>query len=138
MAQLRIRLDAARRFIAVDYRQLDIHQDQVRTMLGGHRDAFLAVDRLDQIKPGTGQEIAQDAAIVLHVLDDQNPFAHAVGLCSVTRIGRTMLKVEPAPSAECTSMCPPCKPTRRRAIDRPSPVPPFWRVLLLSTCWNSS
>ena len=33
---------------------------------------------------------------------------------------------------------PPCISTMRLEIAKPKPVPPFWRVLLLSTCWNSS
>ena len=35
-------------------------------------------------------------------------------------------------------MRPPCSSTILREIDRPRPVPPFLRVLVLSTCWNSS
>ena len=35
-------------------------------------------------------------------------------------------------------MRPPCSSTIFFAIASPSPVPPFLRVLELSTCWNSS
>src|SRR5262249_35796844 len=139
IAQPGIGLDPAGRVIAVDYRQLDVHQDEIRVVLLRHGDAFLAIDRFDQLEAGTGQQIAEDAAIVLHVLDHENTLAHAAGLCcSVTRTGSTMLKVEPTPSDDCTSMWPPCSLTSRRAIERPSPVPPFCRVMLLSTCWHSS
>jgi hypothetical protein len=52
--------------------------------------------------------------------------------------GIEILKVAPLPSSDSTVMPPPCSSTMRREIDRPSPVPPFLRVLVLSTCWNSS
>ena len=44
----------------------------------------------------------------------------------------------PGPGSNSTQMRPPCSSTIRRAIARPRPVPPFLRVLELSTCWNSS
>ena len=67
--------DPAGRLVAVDHRQLDVHQDEVGTVLRRHRDALFAVDGLDQLEAGIGQEIAQDAPIVLGVLDHENAFA---------------------------------------------------------------
>ena len=42
------------------------------------------------------------------------------------------------PSSDSTQIVPPCISTMRLAIDRPSPVPPFFLVVELSACWNSS
>src|SRR5262249_35202722 len=103
-----------------------------------HRDALFAVHRLDELVARGTEQIAKDASIILGVLDDQYPPTHVICLCSLTRTGMTTLKVEPTPMAESKSICPPCMLTSRREIERPSPVPPFLRVLLLSTCWNSS
>ena len=85
-----------------------------------------------------GEQIPEDAPIVLGILYNENAFLHANCLCSCTRTGTTMLKVEPTPRVESKSIRPPCIPTSWREIDNPSPVPPFFRVLVLSICWNCS
>ena len=58
--------------------------------------------------------------------------------CRSTRTGSANRKVEPRPRADSTQIRPPCISTIRLAMARPSPVPPFFRVLELSACWNSS
>ena len=52
VASAGIGADAPRRLVAVDARQLDVHQDQVGVLALGRRDAFGAVHRLDQLVAG--------------------------------------------------------------------------------------
>ena len=52
--------------------------------------------------------------------------------------GRRMVKVEPCPGALATVMSPPIMRQRRRLIARPSPVPPYLRVVEASAWVNSS
>ena len=58
--------------------------------------------------------------------------------CRSTRTGSVNRKVEPRPRVDSTQIRPPWSSTIRLAIARPRPVPPFFRVLELSACWNSS
>src|SRR6202166_3563819 len=90
---------------------------------GGQR--LLAVADLDDVVAGMGEKIAEDAPIVLLVLDHKNAFGHAFPTCCSILIGTLRKNVEPAPSSDSTQIRPPCKATMRVAIDRPSPVPPF-------------
>src|SRR5262249_50813284 len=133
----RVGADATRRVVGVEHRQLDIHQDEIGMMRRRHADAAFSVRGLDQLEAGTGEEIAQDAPVVLGILDHQDAF-HCGCLCSVTRTGTRMRNVEPVPRTESTVIVPPCISTKRRAMARPRPVPPLWRGLVLSTCWKSS
>src|SRR3954471_781550 len=138
--------DAAGRLVTVDRRQLDIHQNEVGLFALGGGDALQAVHRLDHLVAGARQQVADDLPIVLGVLDHQNALAHAAPISSPasssatssTRIGRLTRKVAPCPGSDSTEIAPPCISTMRLEIARPSPVPPFLRVLELSTCWNSS
>src|SRR6266404_887260 len=136
--QRRIGLDAPRRLVAVHHRHLDVHQDQVGLVLGRLCNALDAVMCFDHVVAGHAQKIAQDLAIVFGVFDNEYLLAHAASSIGAALIGTETLKVEPEPSSDSTEMRPPCSSTMRREIDRPSPVPPFLRVLVLSTCWNSS
>ena len=145
--------DAARRLVPVDAGQLDVHQDQIGLLALGRRDPFEPVDRLDQLVAGALQQVADDLAVVLGVLDDEDALRHAApintgagsrplapaasSMISSTRTGSTTRNVAPLPRAESTEIVPPCISTMRFEIARPSPVPPFLRVFELSTCWNS-
>src|SRR5512134_1339975 len=93
---------------------------------------------LDRLVPGAGQEIAQDTAVVLLILDHQYPSRHAVSLCASTRTGKLKQKVEPFPAAASTQMRPPCISTMRLAMESPNPVPLFFRALELSAWRNAS
>src|SRR5262245_54853222 len=149
-------LDASRRLVAVHPGELDVHQDQGRTVRFRHLDALIPRDGLQHGEPGGREEIAQDAAVVLVVLDDQDLPAHgavaraaptgedggsvgvtAGGTARSARTGRVKRKVAPWPAADSTQIRPPCISVMRLAIARPSPVPPAFLVLELSTCWNS-
>lgn len=46
--------------------------------------------------------------------------------------------VLPCPTVLCTQIRPPMSSTSRFEILRPSPVPPYWRVVEVSTCKNHS
>src|SRR5271167_5110828 len=103
-----------------------------------HRHPFRTVRRLDQLVADARQQVADDLAVVLGVLDDEDALAHsAASIISSTWTGNTTRKVEPSPSTDSTEIVPPCISTMRLEIARPSPVPPFWRVFELSICWNS-
>src|SRR5665213_1294394 len=136
--QCRIGLDPPSRLVAVEQRQLNIHQDEVGLVQrrGGQR--CLAVMRLDHLVAGGTQEIAQDLPVVLMVLDHQNALAHALPTCCSTVTGIVKENTEPCPSSDSTQSRPPCSSTMRREMARPSPVPPLARVEELSACWNSS
>ena len=90
-----IGLDPAGHLVAVEAGELDVHQDQVGALLLRRRDPFLAGHRLDQLEAGARQEVAQDAPVVLVVLDDQDALAHAHSACRSTRTGTVKRKVEP-------------------------------------------
>src|SRR6516225_9267862 len=120
-----IGLDAPGCLVTVNDRQLNVHQDKVRLTLPCHRHTLLAIGCLDDFETGVGEEIIENTPVVLRILDDKNALAHATCLCSLARTGTTMLKVEPTPCHECSSIWPPCACTRRREIESPSPVPPF-------------
>src|SRR6516165_4832301 len=136
--QRRICLDAASRLIAVEKRKLNVHEDHIGTMRGSGGQRLLAVADLEDLESSMAKEIAKDSPIVLLVLDYQNALCHAFPTCCSTSTGTSRKKVEPAPSFDSTQMRPPCIATIRRAIDRPSPVPPFFLVVVSSACWNSS
>src|SRR4029077_6554624 len=99
------RADPAGRLVAVDNRKLDIHQDQVRVLALRHRHPFGTVHRLDQLVTHTRQQIADDLAIVLGVLDDQDALAHsAASIISPTRacnrVKKTTLNAKGAKDAQ--------------------------------------
>jgi hypothetical protein len=48
----------------------------------------------------SGEEVAQNAAQVFLILDDEDAFGHAAPLCLTARIGSSILKVEPLPSVD--------------------------------------
>ena len=64
--------------------------------------------------------------------------AGAQGSGAAQRNGIVSVNVEPPPGVLSSVMSPPRSCASRRLIDRPSPVPPYCRVLLLSTWRNSS
>src|SRR5580704_6838676 len=132
--QLRDRADLAGRLVAVDHRELDVHQDQVGPVGLRHRHSLGAVHRLEEFIVKAGQQVADDLPIVLGVLDDQDALAHAASIISSTWTGSTTRNVEPWPNTESTEIVPPCISTMRFEIARPRPVPPFLRVLELSIC----
>jgi hypothetical protein len=116
--------DAAGRLVAVEKRELNIHEDHIRSMRGSGGQRLLAVANLEDLVPGMGEKIAEDPPIVLLVLDHKNAFGHAFPTCCSTLTGTLTKNVEPWPRADSTQIRPPCKATIRLAIDRPSPVPP--------------
>src|SRR6516225_5793752 len=136
--QRRIGLDTACSLVAVEKRKLNVHEDHIGVLRGSGAQSLFAVTDLDDLESSMAKEIAKDPPIVLLVLDHQNALCHAFPTCCSTSTGTSRKKVEPAPSSDSTQIRPPCMATIRRAIDRPSPVPPFGLVVELSACWNSS
>src|SRR5215469_9339372 len=136
--EIGIGLDTPRRLVAVEQRQLDIHEDQVGAarLRGCHR--VLAVLGFDQVEAGPGEQIMQDPSVVLLVLDHENALLHVPSVSAVALTGRLTENVAPAPGLDSTEMLPPCISMIRLAIARPSPLPPLVLVAELSAWWNSS
>jgi hypothetical protein len=137
-SQRRVSLDAAGRLVAVEERELNIHEDHIGLMRGRGRQRRLAVANLEYFVPGIGKKIAKNYTIILLILDHENAFGHMCPTCCSTLTGTSMKNVEPKPGADFTQIRPPCIATMRCEIDRPSPVPLFDFVEELSACWNSS
>src|SRR5262245_47786683 len=131
-------LDLPRRVIAIEVRQLDVHEHEIGVFQARLDDALSAIHGLDHGVSGSGEEIAQDGSQVLLVLDDKNAFAHAALAATAARMGSSMRNVEPRPIVDSIQMRPPCISTISLAMARPSPVPPLARVFELSTWRNFS
>ena len=108
MTQIRIGLDPPRRLIAIDDRKLNVHENEIRPALGRHCDALLAVDRLDQLEAGIGEQILRMRRLFSVSSMTRISLLMPVASAPLTRIGTTMVKVEPTPTIDCTSMRPPC------------------------------
>src|SRR6516225_2963196 len=137
LMECRIGFDPARGFVPVNPRELDIHEDEVGTLLLRYAHPIQPGRRFDDFVATGRQQVAQDAPVVLLVLDDQNPPTHHASLFRSATIGREKENVDPFPTLDLTHMRPPCISTMRLAMERPRPVPLFTRVLELSACWNS-
>src|SRR5215469_18737461 len=128
-------LDFASGGVAVDDRQLDVHQNQIGPLLCDSLQRLLPVFGLGDLIIGRGQHIADDLAIIRLVLHHQNAFGHAAGsTCRSTATGSLNAKVEPFPICDSTQILPPCISMMRFDMARPKPVPPFLRVMALSAC----
>src|SRR3984957_7738169 len=136
--KLGIGLDAPRRLVAVEQRQLNVHENEIGALRLRRGNPRLAVAGFAHGVAGTDQQVAQDQPVVLLILDDENPLAHGRPAWCSTRNGTVNEKVEPAPRLDSTHNLPPCISMMRFAIARPSPVPPLALVCVLSACWNSS
>src|SRR5580704_7251994 len=136
--EIGIGFDAPRRLVAVEQRQLDVHENEIGAFRLRRDDPRLAVAGFAHGIAGAAEKIAQDLAIVLLILDHENPLAHDFPAWCSTRNGTVNEKVEPAPRLDSTHNLPPCISMMRFAIDRPRPVPPLALVCVLSACWNSS
>src|SRR5215470_14692105 len=104
--QFRICFDRTGRLIAVDDRQLNIHENEVGSGLRCHCNSLFPINGLQYLETGIGEQIVENTSIVLRILDDEYAFAHAACLRSAARIGKKMVKVEPTPSVDCRSMRP--------------------------------
>src|SRR6516225_5268517 len=135
--QRSVSLDAARRFVTVHDRQLDIHKDEIGPLFRYGGERLLTVLGLGDLIVGRSKHIADDLPIIRLVLDHQNALAHAGSSCRSTTTGSVNANVEPWPGCDSTQILPPCISMIRFDIARPKPVPPFFRVIALSACWNS-
>ena len=90
------------------------------------------VDGLDHLEARAGQQVAQDAPVLLVVLDGEDALAHAsLRACRSTRIGTVKRNVDPSPRADSTQRRPPCSSTMRREIARARA-----RCRPSSACWS--
>src|SRR5262249_44178759 len=135
--QRRNGLDFARDLVAVHDRQLDTHENEIRSLFCHCCKRLLAVLGFRDFVIGASEHVADDLAIVRLVLDHQNALAHAASTWRWTVTGSVKAKVEPWPGCDTTQILPPCISIMRFDIASPRPVPPFLRVMALSACWNS-
>src|SRR5262245_3178805 len=127
-----------RGLIAVNHRHLNVHEDEVGALGFGFGDPGLSISRLDDGIARAREEIAEHAAQVFLVLDDENALAHGALFRNSARVGSSIWKVEPLPTVDSTQMRPPCISMICLAMAKPKPVPPLALVLELSTWWNWS
>src|SRR5580700_4118661 len=85
-----IGLDAAGRLVAVENRELNVHEDHVGTMRGRGRKRLRAVADLDDLVSGMGKKIAKNRTIVLLILDHKNASGHMWPTCCWTLTGTLM------------------------------------------------
>src|SRR5262245_53535657 len=133
-----IGLDLAGSVVAIEKRELDVHQDHVWAMGARLGHAVRAVHGLDHNVTGGGEKIPEDGAEIFLVLDDQNALRHALPPAAAAWTGSSMWKVAPWPRVDSTQMRPPCISTISLAMASPRPVPPLALVLELSIWWNFS
>ena len=62
---------------AIDARELEIHEDEVRTALGCELDTLLARSCLDHLVAGVAEDVADELEVQLVVLDDEDAVAVA-------------------------------------------------------------
>src|SRR5215471_8474873 len=127
-------LDFASGCVAVDDRQLDVHQNQIGPLLCDSLQRLLPVFGLGDLIIGRGQHIADDLTIIRLVLHHQNALAHVGSTCRSTMTGSVKVNVEPSPGCDSTQIRPPCISIMRLEMASPKPVPPFLRVIALSAC----
>src|SRR6185295_8734676 len=78
-----------------ELRELDVHDDQVRNRLARGRNARLPVRRLDQAIGRANEQVPDDLAVELVILDVQDRLHAGASLATVTGIEKK--KVEPLP-----------------------------------------
>src|SRR5262245_14067251 len=130
----RLGLDVGRGGVAINDRQLNIHEDQIGPLLCDSLQRLLAVFGLGDLIISGSQHIADDLAIIRLVLDDQNTLAPGASTWRSTMNGRVKANVEPCPGCDSTQILPPCISMMRLDMASPKPVPPFLRVMALSAC----
>jgi hypothetical protein len=85
--QSRIGLETATGLIAVNARQLNIYEDEVRPMRRRRGKPRLTVHGFDDFKIGAREQIPQNLPIVFVILDHQDALAHNCPTCASTRAG---------------------------------------------------
>ena len=74
---MRIGFEPASRLIAVEHRELNVHEDQCRRVLGCLHVRLLPIFSFNHFVAGKGQKVAQDLPIVLLIFDDEYDLTHA-------------------------------------------------------------
>ncbi len=122
------------RLHAVEIRELDVHEHEVRGVFGCHVDGLAPRRRLERSISRCDQDVAEQLHVLLVVLDDEDPLA---GHDVVSFAGNAKVKVLPRPSSLSSQIRPPWSSTSRFESARPSPVPSRCAIPA-SVCWNSS
>ena len=84
--------------VTVNARQLNVHQDKIGPLFHNGFERLLAALGLCDFVVGSGEQIANDLAIILMVLHHQNALAHIGSTCRSTRTGTVKENVEPWPT----------------------------------------
>src|SRR5262249_40399966 len=85
--QYRVGLDPARRLVAVEPGELDVHEDQIRPVRRRRRKPCFTVRGFNDFEIRTREQIPQDLPIVFLILDHQDALAHDCSACVSTRTG---------------------------------------------------
>ena len=83
--------------VAIEKRELNVHEDRIGMVRRSGGDRLLAVADLDDVKSAMDEKMAEDLPVVLLVLDHKNAFGHAFPTCCSTLTGTFMKNVEPQP-----------------------------------------
>src|SRR5262249_51646508 len=118
--------------------QLEVHENEVRTLLPRRRHPGFAVGRLEQAVRSTPQEIPDNLPVQLVVLNVENSLGSHTVIPLSRRSGIAKKKVEPLLNSLSTQIRPPCISTNFLAMLSPSPEPPNSLVMLASPCRNSA
>ena len=144
-----VRLQAPRRFPAVDARQAEIHQDEIRQLATApsRRPASPSTADMTCIAPALeppAQRVAAGFVVLDHHDRRHRRFAGSGGgrcgspAASSTTTGSWTVKREPTPGSLSTETRPPISWQKRDTMARPRPVPPYLRVVVTSACVNGS
>src|SRR5262249_26361181 len=82
-----ISLKATRSLVPVYPGELDVHKNEVWSMLGRRSEPRLTVHGFDDLEIGAREQIPQDLPIVFLVFDDEDALAHECPACASTRTG---------------------------------------------------
>ena len=74
--QHRVGLEPACGLIAIETRQLDVHENEVRPVRCRSCQPRFAIHGFDDLEIGTREQIPQDLPIVFLILDHQDAFVH--------------------------------------------------------------
>src|SRR5262245_50968883 len=118
----------------VEIRKLDVHQHQIRGLLGCELDGARAGRGFEREVARGVEDVPEELHVLLVVLDDEDSSStHG----DEAEAGSVNTNVLPSPSSLSTQIRPPCSSTKRFERARPSPVPSRC-ASPASVCVNSS
>ena len=119
---------------AVDSRELDVQQDEIRVVLNGELDGLFPARRFEDAVAPRIQHVTNELHVDLVVLDYEDA---APSIYDDSR-GRLKRKVLPLAGSLSTQMRPPCNSISLRESASPRPVPSGRSPSTTRPCRNSS